>query len=135
MPGGPTLVGVASFAGIKLVGYGVAGYQLNRLCHTTKPHPVVFGLIRTTLGVAAGIAFASVALEWQVTRAEAVFYVGLAPVRMLEWLLMLWFFYVRSGLSRGRWVKYSVLGSLWSYLLDVPAVLSVIVIPGGVWIC
>jgi len=118
-----------------LVGYGLAGYQLNRLCRTTKPNPIIFGLTRTGLGLAAGVAFASVALWSDLTQSEAEFYVGLAPVRMAEWLLILWLFYVRSGLSRGRWVAYSALGSLWSYVLDIPAALSIFVIPGGVWIC
>jgi len=135
MPGGPSPIGLACFAGIKLVGYGLAGYQLNRLCRTTKPHPAVFGLTRTGLGVAAGVAFASIALWSNLTQSEAAFYVGLAPVRMAEWLLILWFYYVRSGLSRDRWIKYSVLGSVWSYVLDIPAVLSIFVVPGGVWIC
>jgi len=135
MPGGPTPLGLAYFAGVKLVGYGVAGYQLNRLSGTTKPHPIVFGLTRTGLGVAAGVAFASIALWSGLTQSEALFYVGLAPLRLLEWLLILWFFYVRSGVGRGRWVKYSVLGSVWSYVLDIPAAFSVFVVPGGMWIC
>jgi len=29
----------------------------------------------------------------------------------------------------------SAVGSAWSYVLDVPAILAMFVIPGGAWIC
>jgi hypothetical protein len=34
-----------------------------------------------------------------------------------------------------RLLLFCILGSLWSYLLDVPAILAVFTIPGGSWIC
>jgi hypothetical protein len=35
----------------------------------------------------------------------------------------------------GRLLVAAFLGSLWSYLLDLPATLSIILIPGGMWVC
>ncbi len=29
----------------------------------------------------------------------------------------------------------AVIGAVWSYLLDIPAIAAMFVIPGGAWIC
>jgi hypothetical protein len=63
------------------------------------------------------------------------FYVALLPVRLVEWSLVIWFFFERSRESGFRLTGYSILGSLWSYLLDVPAIFAAFVVPGGMWIC
>src|SRR2546422_6107836 len=125
MPGGPLPMGLVYFAGVKVIGYSIIGYRYNHLTHTTRPNPWVFGAVRTALGLVVGVAFATLALSSGLTRAEPLFYLALAPVRMGEWLLILWFFYATTGLRGGRWAGYSVAGSAWSYLLDVPAIMAV----------
>lgn len=63
------------------------------------------------------------------------------PVRLLEWLAVIWFFYERRSPAESdsaRWsraFKWSALGILWSGLLDIPALLAVFALPGGVWVC
>ena len=115
--------------------YAVIGHRFNGLTHTTRPKPWVFGVARTALGLAVGIAFGTLALKSGLIRSEPFFYFALAPVRMGEWLLILWLFYAKAGLRGGRLAGYAVGGSAWSYLLDIPAIMAVFVIPGGAWVC
>lgn len=82
-----------------------------------------------------GVSFASLALWLGLQKSEAAYYLALFPVRLAEWLLVLWWFFARAGLRGGRWTGYALLGSAWSYLLDVPAIVAMFAIPGGAWIC
>jgi hypothetical protein len=135
MPAGPEPLGLAYFAGVKLAGYSLAGLQLNRHFRVRRPRPVIFGVSRTCLGLAVGISFASIALWSGLTQSELPFLIGMAPVRFGEWLLIIWLFYRRHELSRERWLGAAGAGTLWSYFLDIPAIMSVFVLPGGAWIC
>jgi hypothetical protein len=135
MPMGPEPLGMAYFTAVKFAGYSLAGRQLNRLTSSRRPRAFTFGIARTALGLAAGISFGLLAFNFGVMKSEPLFYVWLLPIRLGEWLLILWYFYRRVGLSGGRLVGFSAAGTIWSYVLDVPAILSVFVIPGGAWIC
>lgn len=135
MPAGPEPLGLVYFAGIKLAGYSLAGLQLNRHFKVGRPRPLVFGISRTCLGLAVGFAFASIALWSELTQSELPFLLGLLPVRFGEWLLIIWLFYRRHDLDRTRWLASAGAGTLWSYALDIPAITSVLVLPGGAWIC
>jgi hypothetical protein len=135
LPGGGTFLGIAYFAAVKFAGYSAAGYFVNRSENTNRPKPLVFGGVRTALGIAAGISY-SFLLSWvSVSNQELIFYAGLIPVRFLEWLLVLWLFYRNVPQVRARRMLYVVLGVIWSYILDLPAVLIAFVLPGGFWIC
>ncbi len=132
MAAGPLALGVAAFSTVKFFGYSLAGRTLNRANQVERPHPFAFGAARTLLGVIAGITYAMVIGRLGVHRSEVWYYVNLFPVRQAEWLLMLLLFYRRS--ERRRYID-STLGTVWSYALDVPAVLLAWGIPGGFWIC
>ena len=132
MPAGPLPLGIAAFSAVKFVGYALAGRTLNRANHVTQPRPFTFGAARTVLGVIAGVSYATILGKLGVQRSDVWYYVNLFPVRQLEWLLMLVLFYRRS--ERRRYID-STLGTVWSYVLDVPAVALAWVIPGGFWIC
>ena len=71
----------------------------------------------------------------QTTPSHFAFYALLAPIRILEWLLLLALFYRRQLWSLRNALGYSLLGTGWSYLLDLPAILAMFVLPGGAWIC
>jgi hypothetical protein len=154
MPAGPTTLGFVYFAGVKLAGYTAAGCALNWLYgrHSRQPplvfnvegveaagkriahaNPFVFGVARTVLGVLGG--FAVFALSAIVPGDDRLFYVVLAPVRYLEWLLIIWWFYGRASPGIARLLVYSLLGGLWSCVLDLPAVAAVFLLPRGCWIC
>jgi hypothetical protein len=135
MPAGPAPLGFAYFAAVKLAGYTAAAVWLNRRSAQPMRRPFVFGLARTGLGVAAGFAFGFLALGLGVTKSEVTFYLLLAPIRLAEWCLIIWLFYGRETPNLQRLLMYAVLGSLWSYVLDLPAILAVFILPGGAWIC
>lgn len=135
MPMGGSALGLVYFATVKMAGYTAAGYQFRRMLRASKPNAFAFGAVRTGLGLAVGVSFASLALWLGLQKSEVIYYLALFPVRLAEWLLVLWWFFARAGLRGGRWASYALLGSAWSYLLDVPAILAMFVIPGGAWIC
>ncbi len=135
MPAGPSIIGAATFVGVKLLGYSVAGYVLKRRYAQRETRALAFGVARTLLGIIAGVVYGVVIVYFQITSSEWQFYVWLAPVRLAEWLLIIWLFFERDELNKKRLTLNSVLGSAWSYVLDVPAALSAFVVPGGMWIC
>ncbi|HEY6005608.1 MAG TPA: hypothetical protein VIV57_22190 [Anaeromyxobacter sp.] len=132
---GPAPLGFAYFAAVKLAGYTLAGHRLRRVYRTETPKPLVFGLARTALGVLAGLAFAAIAWKVGVGRSEVLYYVLLAPIRFAEWVFILWLLFDRRPASIGRLLALAAVGSLWSYVLDIPAIFAVFTLPGGAWIC
>ncbi len=132
MAAGALPLGIAVFTAVKLAGYSLAGRTLNRVNNVARPRPISFGIARTLLGIVAGISFATITQRFGIDRSGIWYYVDLFPVRQIEWTLMLLLFYPRS--TRRRYVD-STLGTIWSYLLDVPAVALAWIIPGGCWIC
>ena len=91
--------------------------------------------MRTVIGLGAGIGAAYVASKLGILRSEAGFYVLLAPIRICEWLLLLALFFRKPEWNWPRSLTLAVLGTIWSYLLDIPAIMAVFAIPGGSWIC
>ena len=135
MPFGGSALGAVYFNGVKLAGYSAAGAYFNRRAAAHAPAPLAFGLVRTAVGIAAGVSYAYVLGTFAVSNTELVFYAGLIPVRVLEWYGVLWVFYRgRSAVAANR-TLYTVQGIGWSYFLDIPAVLAAFVIPGGFWVC
>ena len=136
MPLGPEPLGIVYFAGVKLAGYSLFGRYLRQKYTVDHPAPLTFGIARTALGLAVGIGFASLLAHLNVPHTTVAFYVLLLPVRFGEWLLTIWLFFSRRTLlARPGLARQAVLGSAYSYLLDVPAVISVFVLPRGAWIC
>ena len=129
MPMGPAPLGLLYFAGVKLAGYSVAGYQLNRFIVSPHPRPIVFGLARTALGLVAGVSFGFLVLKFGLGKSEPLFYVALLPVRVAEWLLILWYFYFGAGFSRRRLLRFTAARTVWSYRLDLPAIFAVFTLP------
>lgn len=136
MPFGPEPLGLVYLASVKLAGYSLFGTYLRKKFRTDQPRALTFGAARTILGLVVGIGFASFLAVMEVPRTEIAFYLLLFPVRFGEWVLAIWFFFGRKRLLVLSSVpRNAMLGSCWSYLLDVPAIASVFVLPGGAWIC
>lgn len=136
MPFGPEPLGLVYFAGVKLAGYSAAGVYLRNRLGQARPRAIAFGAARTALGIGAGVAVASSLAAINIDRLEPLFYFVLLPVRVAEWLLAIWWFFGRRIRMSGRTrLAYSAGGALWSYVLDLPAIMAVLVIPGGAWIC
>ncbi len=135
MPIGPSpTIGLIAYSTIKLIGYSLFGRQANKWYKKTSPHPIIFGAARTLLGVAVGIG--SLFLLSSLTSNQGtLFFVFLIPIRFFEWFLILYLFYERKNYSFKRISGYAVMGIIWSFVLDIPAIMSVFIIPGGVWVC
>jgi hypothetical protein len=135
MPAGPAPLGLVYFATIKLVGYTAAASFIKRRLPESSASPWFVGGVRTVIGLVAGFGAVLAASKLGILRSEAGFYLLLAPIRICEWLLLLGLFYRRPDWEWARSFKLAVAGTLWSYLLDIPAVAAIFVIPGGAWIC
>jgi hypothetical protein len=135
MPGGPDILGLVYFVGVKFAGYSVAASYLRRQYPQAKTHSLVVGGVRTLIGIAAGVAAVLATQQFGIIRSTPEFFVFLVPTRILEWLLLLWLFFERPNWNWKRAILWSCVGTLWSFLLDIPAILSVFVLPGGFWVC
>ena len=134
MPMGPEPLGLFYYVAVKAVGYTGAGYLLKRKFEHS-PHFLVFGIARTILGIIVGITYALCTEKYGLELTSPMFYILLLPVRFAEWFFIIWLFYHRHGINLRQLILYSVLGTIWSYFLDAPAIASVIFLPGGVWVC
>jgi len=139
MPGGMSdpIAGYATFAVVKLAGYSVAGYVLGKAYSQPRANAAVSGLTRTVIGLVVGAAYGSAMalLATQVGAAGLViFLVGLVPVRLGEWRVLLWLYYDRALAERRKDWGWATAGTAWSFVLDVPALFGAIV-TAGVWIC
>ena len=135
MAAGPAPLGLVYFAAVKLVGYTAAASFIKTRISGSSASPWLVGGVRTVIGLAAGIGAAYVASQLGILRSEVGFYALLAPIRICEWLIVLGLFFRRPDWDWPRSLKLAALGTLWSYVLDIPAIMAVFVIPGGAWIC
>jgi len=132
---GPQTLGFFYFAAVKLAGYTAAASFLKRQYPESKVNPWFAGGVRTLIGIVVGVAAVFLGEKMGLFRSTPEFFVFLVPVRILEWLLLLYIFFERPVLNLGRSLKWSSIGVAWSFTLDIPAVLAVFLIPGGAWIC
>lgn len=131
----PSILGIVLFVAIKFAGYRYAGVWLNhQFSNPALANPNIFGAVRTILGLAAGAGFAYAMSFMNVNHFMVSWYVLLFPCRFLEWLFVLWIFYERRVVSpdRIRWLKFSLYGTLWSYVLDVATAIVLILVPGAI---
>ena len=135
MPAGPAPLGLVYFAAVKFAGYTAAASFIKRRIPDSSASPWLVGGVRTVIGLGAGIGAAYAASQLGILRSEVGFYALLAPIRMCEWLLLLALFFRRPEWDWPRSLKLAALGTVWSYVLDIPAIMAVFVIPGGSWIC
>jgi hypothetical protein len=135
MAAGPSLIGAGAFVAVKLAGYTAAGAFAKRRYGTARVSPFVFGVVRTLVGIAAGVACAIAADHLGLLRTEWLWFVLLVPVRLAEWSLVLALFFERGTGRTWRLLRWSALGSAWSYVLDAPAIAAMLLIPGGFWVC
>jgi hypothetical protein len=138
MPILPSPDGILPFAGVKFVGYMLAGVYLSKQYGEDEAGrvvtPVAFGAARAILGVASGLAMAvGVVMSGHGGMSNSQILVALAPVRFVEWTLLVWLFYERRS-RRHLLIVNSALGTLLSYVLDVPAWAAWFGTPGSfVW--
>ena len=135
MPFGPEPLGLAYFAGVKFAGYSAAAYYLKAKFPESSASPWLVGAVRTAIGLAAGFGAVYAAGHLGIGKSELGWYALLVPIRICEWLILLALFFRRPTWNWPHAFRLALLGTVWSYVLDLPAALAVFVIPGGAWIC
>jgi hypothetical protein len=136
------VLGYATFCAIKFAGYSAAGHclsmQYDRDISSWKA-----GAVRTLIGMAAGAAYFGAwnVLDPSAFRAGAgynsfryLYLAGLLPVRIAEWWLLIWLFYDRALAQPAKGWRMVGLGTVWSYVLDAPAIAGFIA-TAGFWVC
>jgi len=132
---GPWL-GFAAFAGVKYLGYSAAAWRLNTVYSNSRRSAWLVGAARTGIGLVIGIAYGTLWMfRAPAVNPVAIFFLLLLPIRMIEWgVLLRWFYEPGFLLARRAWMAAG-LGTVWSYLLDAVAVAAALVTPGGRWLC
>lgn len=126
----PVIGGIA-FAATKLIGYCLAAGLISKLYQRTPPRWWLIGVSRTLIGVAFGYPY----FHWASSGAQNLgFILGLVPIRLIEWLLLVVIFYDRKLTNRARALEVASAGTGWSFALDIPAILGYFLV-GGFWIC
>ncbi len=134
MPAGPATLGLVYFAAVKLVGYTAAASYIKRRIPGSSASPWLVGGVRTVIGLGAGIGASYVASQLGILQSDVGFYGLLAPIRICEWLILLRLFFPHDW-DWPRSFTLASMGTVWSYVLDIPAIMAMFVIPGGAWIC
>ena len=129
MPMMPSPAAGLTYAAVKIAGYALFAKVLNRYAEQPAP-PLKFGLVKTVLGLAGGIAyfFLSMYLAGEDT-SDVLMYIGTLPVRLLVWATVIQMFY-RDGLQRRTMVLATLAGTAWSYVLDGLMLLLFGILPG-----
>jgi hypothetical protein len=138
MPGGFTEpLGILAFPAIKVIGYTAFALYLNKAFPDKARNIFIVGISRMLLGLAFGtaLAFLSFPFVFVYGIGFLVYLIGLVPVRVLEWWLIIKGFYSRDRpLEWAELKKPILLGVISSFLLDIPA-LTGLVYAASFWIC
>jgi hypothetical protein len=141
---GPAPLGLAYFAGLKFAGYTAYSPLLNnRISRSSCQLPSAWksGLVRTGIGVAVGtvlgLAFWKVLPSggWFEKHADTLFWCGLVPVRVREWYFFLWLLYRQCHLRLSQTAFAVTGGIVASFLLDAIGISTMLIVPGGAWVC
>lgn len=146
MPAGFTnpALGYASFCVVKFAGYSLFARYISRSYGRPDIGALGVGATRTLIGMAAGAAYFGV---WMLAQNSYVrppnapfhgfpylYLAGLLPVRIAEWWLLIWLFYDRKLKEPAKGWRTVALGTIWSYILDAPAIAGFFA-TAGFWVC
>jgi hypothetical protein len=144
MPAGFTnpALGYASFVAVKFVGYSLAARYISRSYERPDVGALRVGATRTLIGMIAGAAYFGVWMAVDNPRPPSApfhgfplwYLAGLLPVRVAEWWLLIWIFYDRKFRQPAKGWRTVALGTLWSYVLDAPAIAGFFA-TAGFWVC
>lgn len=138
MPGGITEpLGLIAFPAIKAAGYTAFAFYLNNRFPDKAKNVFIVGISRMLLGLAFGtlLAFLSFPFVFVFGIGLLIYLVGLIPVRVLEWWIIIRGFYSFDRPLKWPDLKEPIfLGVITSFLLDIPA-LTGLVYAADFWIC
>ena len=138
MPMGPAPLGFAYFVGVKFAGYTAAALVIRKFYPPIKSGAVRVGMARTAIGIGAGFLYG---LLWYSLDKSAsgpdlwVYFLGLLPLRIAEWMWLVYLFFDRSWIDAQRAFRVAAAGTGWSYCLDAIGIAAALVVPGGIWVC
>lgn len=139
MPAGieSPILGYTAFVAVKIAGYSLAARWISRSYECTDRNPWIVGVVRTLIGMGAGalymglIALVSTASS---RNGGLPFLLGLVPMRIVEWWLLIWLFFDRPLAKPALGWKTAAWATLWSFIVDIPAIAGLF-LTGGLWIC
>ena len=132
MPMMPSPLAALAYGAVKVIGYAYFARYLNQR-HGESVSPYKFGIVKTAIGLAGGIAYVSVIAPaiWAQQDSHWAFFLGAAPIRFVAWCTALAIFYqfrARKAVVAGM----AALGTIWSYVLDGIMWLIYQILPGMV---
>lgn len=128
------ILGPVAFAAIKVAGYSAAAVVISKAYNRHNLNPLVVGAARTAIGLVFGALVVLLLVAFLGPAGGLLFLVGLVPVRIVEWWLLVWLFYDRPLANRRLGWKVALGGTAWSFFLDIPSIAGLIVV-GDFWIC
>ncbi|HEU4509441.1 MAG TPA: hypothetical protein VFR78_14440 [Pyrinomonadaceae bacterium] len=138
MPGGLNnpVLGYVAFTTVKFGGYTLAAWRLNQSYPEHARNVAAVGGARTGIGMIAGAALGFLLFPLMLINEFGLlaYYVAFIPVRLVEWWIIILLFYDRHLQTKAKDWRNAGLGTIWSYVLDVPALIGLLA-TGGLWIC
>jgi hypothetical protein len=129
------IFGTIIYAFIKITGYSLFAKYLNSLF---SKHENVWkvGLVRTVLGILLGLihngiffSFFNISMGRSPIGGEGtyLFFILLVLLRVIEWGLIVHWFYNKKLTKRTKVFKAVGLGIIWSFVLDIPLMFGLFV--------
>jgi|SRR5271165_5621712 len=146
----PGIPGFVAFAGVKFGGYYLAGMTLRKWQPLITASALKIAATRTGLGILIGppltlaMGFAASEMFPHLdansntivnTLANLGAFGFVYVLRVLIWALVLRIFSKGFELLRSTFWKYSALGAVWSFVLDLPGIGLALIAPGQIPIC
>jgi len=136
-------VGVIAFSCFKFAGYLLLFVLLKRMQPAVQASAIFMACARTALGVLAG---GMLYLGWDAARHRfsgfynfslevLPYYSVLFVLRVLVWAATIYIFWRNATLRHSKVWQYALGGSLLSSLMDIPAALFTLFVPGAVLFC
>jgi hypothetical protein len=130
------IFGTIIYALIKIVGYSLFAKYLNSLY---QKHQNIWkvGLVRTVLGVVLGLvhngiffSFFNISMGRSPIGGEGtyLFFTLLVLLRVIEWSLIVHWFYDKNITEKNKALKAICLGIFWSFILDIPLMAGLFVV-------
>jgi hypothetical protein len=131
------IAGYLGFCAIKFAGYSLAARWMFSAYDRRERRSFLVGGARTLIGMAAGAAyfgFWKLLLKNDTPTQTVEYFLGLLPLRIAEWWLLIWIFFDRPFREPSKGWLLVIFATVWSYVLDIPAGVGFLV-TGGFWVC
>ena len=116
---GPGPLGFVYFVGVKLAGYTVAGSRLKKVYGTGTSGLLNVGVTGTVTSLRAGLAYGG---RWILAMSksqpansylpEFLYFAGLFPIRIAEWLFLIYLYFDRRFIDKPKGLKAAIGGTI-----------------------